>query len=125
MERFMNALNKARATFNRAFRKTCPLLFCQRISLPGIVCVVALVSLQMKATPMYQKKLSAPPAYKIVDLGTLGGKSSTAMDINNKGRITGYSDTSTAARHAFLYKDGKMFDLGNAGGTATVALRIN
>ncbi len=46
----------------------------------------------------------------VIDLGTLGGTSSAAWDINNRGQIVGESDN-----RAFLWQDGEMFDLSEAG----------
>jgi len=51
----------------------------------------------------------------MTDLGTLGGGYSIAGGINNLGQVTGWSVTSSAAVHAFLYTDGKMRDLGDLG----------
>jgi probable HAF family extracellular repeat protein len=55
-------------------------------------------------------------SYDVVDLGTLGGSSSTANGItaqgtNAAGMIVGSSTTSDNAEHAFLYVEGQMFDL--------------
>lgn len=52
---------------------------------------------------------------RIVDLGTLGGEVNQAMDINNRGQIVGHAlvpdQDGEEERHAFLWENGKMFDL--------------
>lgn len=50
----------------------------------------------------------------ITDLGTLGGSTSEAVAINNKGQVVGrarLSDT-PVVRHPFVWQDGHMTDLG-------------
>jgi len=51
---------------------------------------------------------------KLRRLGTLGGKESDAVAINDRGKIVGQSPTkgSTWPEHGFLWEDGKMTDLG-------------
>jgi probable HAF family extracellular repeat protein len=48
----------------------------------------------------------------IADIGTLGGKQSVAMAINEYSEIVGEADTADGKQHAFLFADGKMYDLG-------------
>lgn len=45
------------------------------------------------------------------DLGTLGGPTSTAYDINNFGEVIGTADTPDGLGSAFIYSEGKMTDL--------------
>jgi len=69
--------------------------------------------------------VSAAPLYKVTDLGTLGGATSTARGINAKGQVVGCADTASGHRHAFLYDNGKMTDLGTLGGAQSWAKDIN
>jgi probable HAF family extracellular repeat protein len=68
---------------------------------------------------------SHPRSYSITDLGTLGGASSSASAINDRGQIVGSSDvTGSADEHAFLYSRGRMRDL-FPGSTQSSATDIN
>jgi probable HAF family extracellular repeat protein len=59
-------------------------------------------------------------------LGTLGGNTSYAYDINNSGQVTGRADISgDGASHAFLWQNGTMQDLGTLGGSNSGAYAIN
>jgi probable HAF family extracellular repeat protein len=50
--------------------------------------------------------------YHLIDLGTLGGESSYATAINDRGHVVGSSQTSAGDWHGFLWRDGQMTDLG-------------
>jgi probable HAF family extracellular repeat protein len=61
-------------------------------------------------------------SYSIMDLGTLGGDSSAAYDINSSNQVVGYAKSSTGADRAFLFQDannnhivdsGEMHNLGS------------
>src|SRR5262249_47931464 len=47
----------------------------------------------------------------VVDLGTLGGDTSSAVAVNDLGHVAGTSVTVDATLHAFLWRDGHMIDL--------------
>ncbi len=59
---------------------------------------------------------AAAPVYRIVDLGTLGGDSSEAAGINLFGDVVGTSALANGKPHAFLYRAGRMVDLGTLTG---------
>jgi probable HAF family extracellular repeat protein len=50
--------------------------------------------------------------YGITELGALGGTSSFARDINNRGQVTGNASVPSGRLHAFLWENGVMRDLG-------------
>jgi probable HAF family extracellular repeat protein len=68
---------------------------------------------------------SAQARWVITDLGTLGGVSSEATGINERGWIVGSSRAKGGATHAFLWHDGRMTDLGTLGGSFSQASAIN
>ena len=60
------------------------------------------------------------------DLGTLGGESSVATDMNDKEQIVGWSHMAgSAVTRAFLWENGVMTDLGTLGGSDAKAWGIN
>jgi probable HAF family extracellular repeat protein len=55
--------------------------------------------------------------YTITDLPSLGGTNSRANSINNRGWLAGYSNLpGNTSRHAALWRDGALTDLGTLGG---------
>ena len=56
-------------------------------------------------------RAAAPQAYKLTDLGTLGGAVTIAYDVNDAAQVVGYSTTSFQTR-AFLWQNGQMTNLG-------------
>lgn len=70
-----------------------------------------------EATSTESKTRSSPPSvtgahWAETDLGTLGGKSSVATDINERGQVVGVSRAAGGERHVFLWQGGTMTDLG-------------
>jgi probable HAF family extracellular repeat protein len=70
---------------------------------------------------------AGPPvtSYRITDLGTLGGERTSAMGLNNRGEVVGFSQTATGLTRAFLYSGGSLVDLGALGGAESLAYRIS
>jgi probable HAF family extracellular repeat protein len=55
--------------------------------------------------------------YTVTDLGTLGGTFSFGVGINNKGWVAGFSTLpGDLNQHAFVWRNGKITDLGTLGG---------
>ena len=60
----------------------------------------------------------------VSDLETLGENQSTALGVNTPGQLVGFSTVADGSVHAFLYSDGKMFDLNTLCDLATKDFRI-
>ena len=73
--------------------------------------------------------VSAAPAYVAVPLGSLGGLTTYGAAINAAGQVAGWGDTDgtgPAHRHAFLFSNGTITNLGTfAGGTQSFAYALN
>jgi len=59
---------------------------------------------------------SLPSNYTFTDLGTLGGATSSASDVNTSGQVVGKAENASGLAHAFIWTDGVMNDLGTLGG---------
>jgi probable HAF family extracellular repeat protein len=58
----------------------------------------------------------------MIDLGTLGGTSGCAINLNNRGQVVGYSNMAgDLTHHPFLWERGKIRDLGTLGGPSGFA----
>jgi probable HAF family extracellular repeat protein len=58
------------------------------------------------------------PDGSVVLLGTLGGSSSQATDVNNSGEVVGFASLANGYQHAFSAMDDMMIDLGTLGGSS-------
>lgn len=63
--------------------------------------------------------------YEFTDLGTLGGRYSSANAINENGQVVGQSYLADGTHHGFIWQDSKMIDLGTLGGYYSTAVAIN
>ena len=69
--------------------------------------------------------LSADPIFNVTDLGTLGGLS-CAQSINELGQVVGFSTLPNNQTRAFVYAQGRMWDLGTLmSGSDSYATAIN
>jgi len=66
---------------------------------------------------------------QVHDVGTLGGDTSTVVDLNNAGQVVGNSDTagvgSESERHTFIYENQELLDLDAQYGANSEAHAIN
>src|SRR5262245_37161242 len=90
-----------------------------RWKIPLFIFALLLVSLNT------QQAAARDSGSRVRDLGTLGGNTSRAIAINNRGHVVGVSTTATGDNHAFLWKHGRMIDLGTLGGTMSAAFGLN
>ena len=72
--------------------------------------------------------LAAPATaatYEVIDLGTPGGASSGATDLNDAGAVVGWSRTATGHVHAVVWRAGRTIDIGTLDGPASSATSIS
>lgn len=69
----------------------------------------------------YLYSRASRPQYQVTDLGTLGGGFSIAYGLNNAGAVAGAANLPSQASRGFLWRDGKMADLGTLGGLNSTA----
>lgn len=78
------------------------------------------------APPVRYHAVMWPNPSTVHDLGTLGGKDSSARDINDNGTVVGYSETASGDTHAFVWRPNMgMRSLGTLGGKNSRAYAIN
>jgi probable HAF family extracellular repeat protein len=88
------------------------------------VVLIALVIFRLGNTAAQEDERAAPQGYEretsryiVSDLGTLGGTSSLAVGVNNRGWVTGWSTvTGNQEIHATLWAQEKKVDVGTLGG---------
>jgi len=82
---------------------------------PIAVAVLVVLTVPQFGGQAVPAKRRLNPTYNIIDLGTLGGATSTALGVNDKGQVVGSADTPQGLRHAYLWENGVMTDLGTLG----------
>jgi len=93
----------------------------------SISAVSLLAALATPVQPAAQEQKQQPPQYTVIDLGTLGGTFSEALDVNNRGLVSGASTLSDGTEHAFLWQKGLLRDIGTPGlgGPNSIAFEVN
>ena len=71
------------------------------------------------STPLVAQGQPTPVHYRVIDLGTLGGSTSSGNAINNLGWVTGSSNEASGAQIATLWIDGLQIPLGTLGGPSS------
>jgi probable HAF family extracellular repeat protein len=85
---------------------------------PLIVMAVVAASLALAAP-------AGAASYRVIDLGTLGGRSSGATDLNDAGAVVGWSRTPGGQTHAVVWRAGRIVDIGTLGGPTSRATSIS
>lgn len=84
--------------------------------MPSILATALLAAALTAAPTLAPAAASAAPGvpagYRMVDLGTLGGDSSYATAMNDGGDVVGRAQTADGTYRGFLWRHGRMIDLG-------------
>jgi probable HAF family extracellular repeat protein len=96
-------------------------IFLRSTLVPATLALAAAFTLFSGDAP---RAADSPGPYVLTDLGTLGGLSARAEDINEAGEIVGSSTNAAGQTRAFLWRDGSMTDLG-ALATTSEAFALN
>src|SRR5438094_3003719 len=86
-----------------------------------LTCITAMTLSAVLALPVsleaQEQHNNEHSRYRVKDLGTLGGTFSFAGGMNNRGEVEGLSTLpGDTAKHAYLWRKGRMIDLGTLGG---------
>lgn len=102
---------------------------CRRVMAGLAVLLMLSAPLTAGLRPVGARAEPLPAAlYAVTDLGTLGGRNSTAIDINRQHQVVGWAETDPTTDdvfHAFLWEAGQMTNLGTLGGRSSMATGIN
>ena len=100
---------------------------CMKIRLrsTSVIAVLVFAAASYILTDDETRAADAPGPYVLTDLGTLGGLSAQAHDINEAGEIVGSATNAASRLRAFKWQNGTMTDLGTLGGLHSEAVAIS
>jgi probable HAF family extracellular repeat protein len=90
-----------------------------------VIATFALFGVSHVVTDDTPRAADAPGPYVLTDLGTLGGLSAQAHDINEAGEIVGSATNAANRLRAFKWQKGTMTDLGTLGGLHSEAVAMS
>ena len=117
--RGMHAIPQARGL------PTQPFMITLKLRSTVVIATLVVFGVSHLITDDAPRAADAPGPYVLTDLGTLGGLSAQANDINDGGEIVGAATNAALKSHAFLWRNGTMTDLGTLGGLHSDAQAIS
>ncbi len=91
-----------------------------------VAVILTTVAILWPSVGAERSRAASPPGpYALTDLGTLGGLSAQALDVNDLGQVVGYATTAASQARGYIWRNGAMTDLGTLAGTSSVAYGIN
>lgn len=83
----------------------------RKLRLKFVIVILIAIAALISFAALPRRHAEEQSAYRIIDLGTLGGGESEARGINDLGEIVGDSENAMGQQHAFLWVRGMMTDL--------------
>jgi probable HAF family extracellular repeat protein len=96
-----------------------------RLRLSVVAATLFLLVIPDLITSHAPRAADSPGPFVLTDLGTLGGLSAQAFDINEAGDIVGSATNPALRLRAFVWRNGSMTDLGTIGGNHSEAVAIS
>ena len=100
----------------------------RRVHISRALIVLMILALTVCVPAMARSVAADSALFAVTDLGTLGGPSSGASSINDRGQVVGFANVpgATTTTHAFIWQNGVITDLGTlVGGQQSNAFSIN
>ena len=95
----------------------------KKLTARAVIVVALLVVAAAAATASARPERAAFASYRLDNLDSLGGTSSVGFSINDRGWVAGRSNLAgNQSRHATLWRNGALTDLGTLGGPNSAVL---